>query len=355
MTLLRLENVRKRYDQTQVLHDIGLQLEAGEFLVLIGGSGSGKTTILRTAAGLERVTAGRVSLREYTVDDPQTARFVPPAQRRLGMVFQDYALWPHLSCLENVAAALPARTQGRLNRAQEMLERMQIGALAQRRPARLSGGQQQRVGIARALVAQPDLLLLDEPFSSLDPEIREQLRIDIRALARETGTASLLVSHDPTDIWRLADRVAVLEAGRITQLATPESLFDRPATPHVARFSGAQGGFPAVPAQENGLTGVRLGAVFLPAPLAPSCAPELTAYFRPQDVVSQPACTAGPGLPATLEHCVFEAGAWLAYWRVAGLTALICSRERQKPGAAARLTIPGDKIFLYPREGSGPP
>ena len=350
MTLLHLENVRKRYDQTEVLHDIGLQLEAGEFLVLIGGSGSGKTTILRAAAGLERITGGRISLRRDMVDDPQAALFVPPAQRRLGMVFQDYALWPHLSCLDNVAAALPPRTPNRLNRAQEMLERMQIGALAQRRPPRLSGGQQQRVGIARALVAQPDLLLLDEPFSSLDPHIRDQLRNDIRALARETGTASLLVSHDPTDIWRLADRVAVLEAGRITQLATPEILFTRPATPHVARFSGAQGGFPAAAAEQDGTTGIRLGGVFLPACLDHPKAPGLTAYFRPQDVVSQTAYTAGPGLPAVLAHCVFEAGAWLAYWRVAGLLPLICSREMQKPCGEARLTISKDKIFLYPHD-----
>jgi iron(III) transport system ATP-binding protein len=350
MTLLRLENVRKRYDQTQVLHDIGLDLEAGEFLVLIGGSGSGKTTILRAAAGLERITGGRISLRQETVDDPQAASFVPPAQRRLGMVFQDYALWPHLSCLDNVAAALPPRTPNRQNRAREMLERMQIGTLTQRRPARLSGGQQQRVGIARALVARPDLLLLDEPFSSLDPHIRDQLRNDIRALARETGTASLLVSHDPTDIWRLADRVAVLEAGRITQLATPEILFTRPATPHVARFSGAQGGFPAVPAEEGGATGIRLCGMFLPVRPDHPLAPDLTAYFRPQDVVSEPACTPGPGLKATLAHCVFEAGAWLAYWRVAGLLPLICSREMQKPDNEARLTIPGHKIFLYPRE-----
>jgi iron(III) transport system ATP-binding protein len=347
MTLLHLENVRKRYDRTQVLHDIDLQLEAGEFLVLIGGSGSGKTTILRAAAGLERITGGRIDLRGDIVDDPQASLFVPPAQRRLGMVFQDYALWPHLSCLDNVAAALSPRTPNRLNRAQEMLERMQIGAFAQRRPARLSGGQQQRVGIARALVARPDLLLLDEPFSSLDPHIRDQLRHDIRALARETGTAALLVSHDPTDIWRLADRVAVLEAGRITQLATPEILFTRPATPHAARFSGAQGGFPAVPATENGATGIRLGGVFLAARLDHPEVRELTAYFRPQDVVSRPARTAGAGLPAALAHCVFEAGAWLAYWRVAGLP-LICSRETQKPGNDAWLTIPEDKIFLYP-------
>ncbi|HVE20541.1 MAG TPA: ABC transporter ATP-binding protein [Acidocella sp.] len=347
MTLLHLENVQKRYDQIQVLHDIGLQLATGEFLVLIGGSGSGKTTILRAAAGLERVTGGRIGLRGDIVDDPRASLFVPPAQRRLGMVFQDYALWPHLSCLDNVAAALPPRTPNRLKRAQEMLERMQIGALAQRRPQHLSGGQQQRVGIARALVAQPDLLLLDEPFSSLDPHIRDQLRNDIRGLARETGTASLLVSHDPTDVWRLADRVAVLEAGRITQLATPEILFTRPATPHVARFSGAQGGFPAVPAAENGASGIRLGGIFLPARPDHPGAPELTAYFRPEDIISRPA---GPGLPAALAHCVFEAGAWLAYWRVAGLTALICSREAQKPGSDARLTIPEDKIFLYPHD-----
>ncbi len=284
------------------------------------------------------------------MDAPEEARFVPPAGRRLGMVFQDYALWPHLSCLDNVAASLPARAPGRLARAQAMLERMQIGALAQRRPARLSGGQQQRVGIARALVAQPDLLLLDEPFSSLDPQIRDQLRNDIRALARETGTAALLVSHDPMDIWRLADRVAVLEAGRITQSATPETLFNQPATPHVARFSGAQGGFLVIPGHEQGIQGIRLGAAFLPARHRHGDSAELIAYFRPEDVSSAPFCGPGPGLPAQLDHCVFEAGAWRAYWRVPGLGPLICSREAQKPAAQARLSVPPDKLFLYPRD-----
>ncbi len=350
MTLLSFENVGKRYDQMPVLHDIHLHLAAGEFLVLIGGSGSGKTTLLRSAAGLERVSSGRVRLRRNAVDDPKAAVFVPPAGRGLGMVFQDYALWPHLSCLDNVVAALPARAPDRHSRAQALLERMQIGALAHRRPARLSGGQQQRVGIARALVAQPDLLLLDEPFSSLDPHIRDQLRNDIRALARETGTAALLVSHDPMDIWRLADRVAVLEAGRITQSATPEMLFNQPATAHVARFSGAQGGFRGIPGHEGGVPGIRFGQAFLPAHLPEGDAVALVAYFRPEDVVSTPACGSGGGLAASLDHCVFEAGAWLAYWRVAGFGPFICSREVRKPAAQARLTVPPNKIFLYPQD-----
>ena len=128
MTLLSLENVGKSYDQTQVLHDIHLHLAPSEFLVLIGGSGSGKTTLLRSAAGLERVTSGRVRLRQNAVDDPEVSVFVPPARRGLGMVFQDYALWPHLSCLENVMAALPARAPDRHSRAHAMLERMQIGS-----------------------------------------------------------------------------------------------------------------------------------------------------------------------------------------------------------------------------------
>jgi hypothetical protein len=127
-------------------------------------------------------------------------------------------------------------------------------------------------------------------------------------------------------------------------------LFTHPATPHVAHFSGAQGGFQVTPAEQSGTTGIRLGGIFLPTRVEHSCAPEMIAYFRPQDVVSQPASPTGPGLPATLEHCAFEAGAWLAYWRVASLLPLICSRETQKPGTEARLTIPGDKIFLYPRD-----
>jgi iron(III) transport system ATP-binding protein len=345
--LMQLESVAKHYDRGPVLHDITLHVEPGEFLVLIGGSGSGKTTILRTVAGLERISAGRVTLRGETMDDPAAAMFVLPEHRGLGMVFQDYALWPHLSCLENVAAALPRRVKERASLAQAMLDRMQIGSLAHRRPARLSGGQQQRVGIARALVAHPALLLLDEPFSSLDPHVRDQLRIEIRALARENGTAALLVSHDPADIWRMADRVVVLEEGRITQDAAPQTLFNAPASPHVARFSGAQGGFPVRAARAEGQTGILLGDAFIPARterFVPGT--ELLAYIRPQDVQT----ASSDGIPASLAHCVFEAGAWLAHWRIEGLASLLCSREAAPPPSAARLSVQPDKIFLYPKD-----
>jgi iron(III) transport system ATP-binding protein len=349
--LLELEAIGKRYDRGPVLKEITLEVAPGEFLVLVGGSGSGKTTLLRSAGGLERIDAGRIRLRGEVVDDPASASFVPAERRRLGMVFQDYALWPHFSCLENVAAALPAQTPDRAQRAQAMLERMHIGTLAERRPARLSGGQQQRVGIAPALVARPELLLLDEPFSSLHPEVRDLLRIEIRTLAHETGTAALLVSHDPADIWRLADRVAVLERGRITQLATPETLFHAPATPHAARFSGAQGGFVARPAIENGEPGLRLGQAFLPVSFDPAIVGrDMRAYFRAQDVQAEPEDTATRGMHTTLAHCIFEAGAWLAYWRVVGLDSLLCSREAVKPAQAARLTVRPGRIYLYPTD-----
>ena len=340
----------------QVLHDIHLHLAPGEFLVLIGGSGSGKTTLLRSAAGLERVTSGRVRLRQDAVDDPEVSLFVPPARRGLGMVFQDYALWPHLSCLDNVAAALPARAPDRHSRAHAMLERMQIGALAHRRPARLSGGQQQRVGIARALVARPDLLLLDEPFSSLDPHIREQLRNDIRALARETGTAALLVSHDPMDIWRLADRVAVLEAGRITQSATPETLFNQPATPHVARFSGAQGGFRGIPGHEQGIPGIRFGEAFLPALLPHGDAAELVAYFRPEDVVVRARMRprAGPcRAPRPLRVRGRRLARLLARRRIFPPHLQPGGAKTRRPGAADR--PPGQNLSVSARQGIRPP
>jgi iron(III) transport system ATP-binding protein len=347
--LLALSGIRKAYDRPTVLHDISLRLAPGEFLLLIGGSGSGKTTLLRIAGGLERTNAGRVALRGQTVDDPRTGTFVPPERRGLGMVFQDYALWPHLSCAANVMAALPPRSPDRQNIARAMLERMHVGALADRRPAQLSGGQQQRVGIARALAARPDLLLLDEPLSSLDPHVRDRLRQEIRALARESNIAALIVSHDPTDIWRLADRVAVLEAGRITQEATPEILFHAPATPRVARFSGAQGGFPAVPAIDAGHAGIRFGTGFLPARIENFRAEAaLVAFIHPRDVKAGPENATG-GVRATLMRRNFEAGAWLAHWRIDGLDMPLCSLEPAPPPAVARLTIAPDRIHLYPK------
>lgn len=343
--LLEMESVEKYYGDVPVLSRIDLSLQPGEFVVLIGGSGSGKTTLLRLVGGLERADRGVIRLRAQTVDSSIT--WLPPERRRLGMVFQDYALWPHLTCLENVSAAVPARAADRRAAAMELLQRMGIGHHAGQRPQRLSGGEQQRIGIARALAARPDLLLLDEPLSSLDVDTREHLRMEIRALIGQYGAGALLVSHDPVDAWRLADRIVVLENGVLTQNASPEALYARPATPRVARFTGAHGGFRARLRRDSDRLGVDIAGRFHQViPFGVREGEECVVFVRPAGVRQH--CE---GTHAELVHCAFEAGSYRAYWRLTGIAETLCSVERSAPPrGTAQLCIDPAHIFVYPSQ-----
>jgi len=346
--LLEMEAVGKLYGGQPVLAGVDLCLQPGEFVVLIGGSGSGKTTLLRLVGGLETADQGVIRLRSQVVDAPADGIWLPPERRRLGMVFQDYALWPHMTCLENVMAVLPTRTPDRKRVAMTLLEQVGVGAMAGRRPQHLSGGQQQRVGIARALAARPDLLLLDEPLSGLDVDTREHLRLQIRSLTREYGAGALFVSHDPIDAWRLADRVVVLEQGIMTQANAPEELYASPATARVARFTGAQGGFGALLRRQDEQLGINLGGHFCPAtPVGVREGETGIAFIRPSGV--RPHID---GVPAELVHCAFEAGSYRAYWRISGISEPLCSLEPAPPAApTAQLHIDPAHIFIYPLKG----
>ena len=241
---IALEGVRKTYpgQQAPALRDITLSVEPGTFLVLLGPSGSGKTTLIRCLAGIERVSAGRISIGGVTVADGPV--HVPPEKRELSMVFQDYALWPHLTAAQNVAFALRRRRLGRSperQRAEAMLKRVGLAALADRYPNQLSGGEQQRVALARALVAGTGLILCDEPLSNLDADLRERLRVEIAELVRDSGATTVYITHDQAEAFALADQVGVLEDGALVQLGPPEEIYGRPATPFVARFTGLSG------------------------------------------------------------------------------------------------------------------
>jgi iron(III) transport system ATP-binding protein len=240
---ITIEDLGKTYPGgNQALRDVSLEVEPGTFLVLLGPSGSGKTTLLRCLAGIERVTSGRIAIGKQTVGDGKI--HVPPDQRDLSMVFQDYALWPHLSARDNVAFALRRRHLSRTEcraRAQQMLDRVGLGALADRYPNELSGGEQQRVALARALIADTGLILCDEPLSNLDADLRERMRVEISALVREAAATTVYITHDQAEAFALADRVGVLERGRLVQAGTPEEIYTRPASPFVARFTGLAG------------------------------------------------------------------------------------------------------------------
>ena len=239
---LEVRQAVKRFGATTALAGIDLAVDPGEFLVLLGPSGSGKSTLVRTLAGIERLDAGRVHLSGRLVADG--SHHLPPEHRNLAMVFQDYALWPHLTVEGNVGYALRRRKldQGAARaRVHGVLERVGLGRHAARYPHELSGGEQQRVALARAVVAQPQLLLFDEPLSNLDADLRERLRVEIATLTRESGATAIYITHDQTEAFALADTIGVLDHGELLQLAAPEDVYRRPATPFVARFTGVAG------------------------------------------------------------------------------------------------------------------
>ena len=265
----RLEVARavKRFGATTALSGVDLAVEPGEFLVLLGPSGSGKSTLVRALAGIERLDAGRIHLSGQLVADGN--RHLAPEHRNLAMVFQDYALWPHLTVEGNVGYALRRRRLDASTaraRIGGVLERVGLGRHGARYPHELSGGEQQRVALARAVVAEPQLLLFDEPLSNLDADLRERLRVEIATLTRESGATAIYITHDQTEAFALADTIGVLDHGELVQLATPEDVYRRPATPFVARFTGVAGELVGTVVRVLGETGeIRVGDLIVHA------------------------------------------------------------------------------------------
>lgn len=240
MELLALEQVTKRYaaDRPPAVDGLTLTVQQGEILTFLGPSGCGKTTTLRLIAGFEVPDSGRVVIRSETMAGP--GRWVPPEERGIGVVFQDYALFPHLTVAENVGFGLHhLGRSARRERVRQILELVGLETFASRYPHALSGGQQQRVALARALAPAPALILLDEPFSNLDADLRAQMREEVERILRHTGTTAIFVTHDQEEAFTLADRVGVLNQGWLEQLDTPETVYHHPATRFVAEFVGA--------------------------------------------------------------------------------------------------------------------
>lgn len=239
---VELDRLSKRYEAVTALDEVSLSVAPGQFLVLLGPSGSGKSTLIRCLAGIERPTSGSIAINGKLVAGGP--RHTPPERRDLTMVFQDFALWPHMTVEENVAFALRRRRIGGReagSRACAMLQRVSLADHRHRYPHELSGGEQQRVALARALVARPTLLLFDEPLSSLDANLREQLRIEIGTLVRDQGATAVYITHDQREAFALGDEIGILRAGRLVQRGTPEVIYREPATAFVAGFTGVSG------------------------------------------------------------------------------------------------------------------
>lgn len=238
-----LKNIEKVYGGTTApaVTDINLTINDGEFMCLLGPSGCGKTTTLRMIAGLEHPTAGSIQIGEQTVDDVKAGIFVPPEKRGLGLVFQSYALWPHLTIEKNVDFGLRLRKvpkEERIERTNDVMRKLGIERYADRYPNQLSGGQQQRVALARMLAVNPGVLLLDEPLSNLDARLRLEMRAELKRIHAEFGTTIVFVTHDQWEAMTLATQIAVMSEGHLQQLGSPSDIYDRPANRFVAEFVG---------------------------------------------------------------------------------------------------------------------
>ncbi|MFD8280343.1 ABC transporter ATP-binding protein [Streptomyces solisilvae] len=274
---VEFRRLRREFGKTVALDGLDLTVRPGELLALLGPSGCGKTTALRLLAGFEHPDAGEVLV------DGQDVTGVPAHRRDAGMVFQSYSLFPHLSAVDNVAFGLrmrKVRTAERRSRAAELLELVGLGDKGERFPHQLSGGQQQRVALARALALRPRVLLLDEPLSALDAKVRLTLREEIRRLQRELGITTLFVTHDQEEALSMADRVAVMRAGRLEQCAPPSELYGRPATAFVAEFVGTMS---RIPGHLDG-TAVEVLGQRLPADGEVPATPEVDVLVRPEAV-----------------------------------------------------------------------
>jgi iron(III) transport system ATP-binding protein len=237
---ISVTNLVKSYGTVTVVHGISFDVGPGEFVTLLGPSGCGKTTTLRCIAGLEETDGGVITIAGQTVSAPERGVFVPPHERSLGMVFQSYAIWPHMTVADNVA--FPLQTRGVKDSAKDVawaLDVVGMGQFAQRRPSELSGGQQQRVALARAIVGRPKVLLFDEPLSNLDARLRDRTRAEISRIQKELAIPAVYVTHDQAEALSMSDRVIVMDHGRIMQQGAPRELYRRPVNRFVADFVGA--------------------------------------------------------------------------------------------------------------------
>lgn len=341
--LLEMHGIECAYGDTQVLSGLSLEVAAGSLVCLLGPSGCGKTTALRAIAGFETLQAGSISLDGETVSRPGYT--LPPERRRVGMVFQDYALFPHLTVSANVGFGLRGQSDSK-KLAAEALEVVGLSGLDKRYPHELSGGQQQRVALARALAPKPRLILLDEPFSNLDVELRERLSLEVREILKAQGTTAVLVTHDQHEAFALADQIGLLNQGRLEQLDTAYQLYHKPATRFVADFIG-QGVFLPGTMGEEGRVNTVIGR-FLGHCRDCKAGTPVDFLLRPDDVITDPQ----GGIKATVEKRAFRGADILYTLRLPGgerVLSLFPSHCDHAEGEQVTVRIDAEHVVTFPR------
>jgi iron(III) transport system ATP-binding protein len=345
MNTVHCEQLSRSYGAVRALQGFDASVRAGEVVSLLGPSGCGKTTVLRLLAGFDQPDGGRITLGGRVVAGPGVA--VPPERRRVGMVFQHYALFPHLTVLDNVAYGL--RGADRHAQAREMLALVDLAGMEGRMPHQLSGGQQQRVALARALAPRPEILLLDEPFSNLDADLRATMREQVRAILKRLGTTALFVTHDQDEALFMGDRVGVMHAGRLEQLAAPQELFLAPASRFVAEFIGLAS-FVRASVTPAGLA-TELG--FVPQPVAARHGAEVEAVARPDDLL----LNADPDGNARVVGRTFRGGDFLYEVALDSQRTVRCVCNHVHDYALdtrVRVTLaPGHALAWFPVPGAG--
>ena len=342
----QVHGLTKRFGGALAVDNIDLAAPEGQFTCLVGPSGCGKTTLLRLLMGLEPATTGRIEIKGQDISN------LPPARRGMGMVFQSYALFPNMRVADNIAFGMKGAARGheRARRVEALLETVGLPGLERRLPGQLSGGQQQRVAIARALAVEPRILLLDEPLAALDPQIREQLRGELKSLQRRLGVTVVMVTHDQAEALAVADLIVVMRDGRVEQAGSPESVYDAPTSPFVAGFLGAAN---LLHGQVVDGGAIRLaGGQTLPATrgaLAPGA--HVTAAIRPERV--RLAAASAPGLNGRVVDAVFGGASVRLDVRLDGEPAetlmadVPADAHRPSPGDPVRLDLPADHLRLF--------
>ena len=353
---LRIEHIVKRFGEFTALNDVSLSINKGELVCFLGPSGCGKTTLLRIIAGLEVQSSGAI------LQNGRDISRLPPMMRDYGIVFQSYALFPNLTIYDNVAYGLVNRRRSKAairERVAELLTLIGLADSGAKYPGQLSGGQQQRIALARALATSPGLLLLDEPLSALDAQVRVRLRGEIRQLQQRLGVTTILVTHDQEEALSIADRVVVMNHGVIDQVGTPMEVYREPASPFVADFVGKTNLLPAI-VRENAeleIDGVRLGANGTPVGFRPGA--QVSVFLRPEDVVVRGAGEDLPGsLPGRIENIEFLGAVCRLGIRVEGIESQLVFADfsargmlafQLERGCPVRVIIPGRSIRIFPK------